>query len=107
MARDTKVRTRMQEGQVEILVLVTHPMETGLRKDKDTGKVIPAHFIQDVTLEINGKVAAEAKLGIAVSENPLLGFRFKPEAAKNGSKLKVSWKDNKGESSVVEAVVEV
>jgi sulfur-oxidizing protein SoxZ len=76
-------------------------------KDKDTGKVIPAHFIQDVTLEINGKVAAEAKLGIAVSENPLLGFRFKPEAAKNGSKLKVSWKDNKGESSVVEAVVEV
>jgi len=105
MARETKIRTRKQEGLVEVLVLVTHPMETGLRKDKASGKVIPAHFIQELKLEINGKLVVDAKLGPAVSENPLLGFRMKD--AKNGDKLKVVWKDNKGESGTANGVVDV
>lgn len=104
MARETKIRTRTQEGAVEVLVLVTHPMETGLRKDKASGKVIPAHFIQELNIELNGKLMASASLGIGVSENPLLGFRTK--AAKNGDKLKISWKDNKGETGTAEAVVD-
>ncbi|MEK7666674.1 MAG: thiosulfate oxidation carrier complex protein SoxZ [Pseudomonadota bacterium] len=104
MARETKIRTRTQEGAVEVLVLVTHPMETGMRKDKASGKAIPAHFIQELNIELNGKLMASASLGIGVSENPLLGFRTK--AAKNGDKLKISWKDNKGESGTAEAVVD-
>jgi sulfur-oxidizing protein SoxZ len=104
MARDTKIRTRTQEGATEILVLVNHPMETGLRKDKASGKAIPAHFIQELTIELNGKPLAIASMGIGVSENPLLGFRSK--VAKNGDKLKISWKDNKGEASTAEAVVD-
>jgi sulfur-oxidizing protein SoxZ len=104
MARETKIRTRNQEGAVEVLVLVNHPMETGLRKDKATGKVIPAHFIQELVVELNGKPMAIASMGIGVSENPLLGFRSK--VAKNGDKLKISWKDNKGETGTAEAVVD-
>jgi len=104
MARQTKIRTRTQEGAVEVLVLVTHPMETGMRKDKASGKVIPAHFIQELNLELNGKNMANAILGIGVSENPLLGFRSK--TAKNGDKLKVTWKDNKGETGTLDAVVD-
>ena len=104
MARETKIRTRTQEGLIEILVLVNHPMETGLRKDKASGKPIPAHFIQELTLEINGKTATTTHMGIGVSENPLLGFRFK--TAKNGDKVKATWKDNKGETGTAEAVVE-
>jgi len=104
MARETKIRTRTQEGAVEVLVLVNHPMETGMRKDKASGKVIPAQFIQELNVELNGKPMASASLGIGVSENPLLGFRTK--AAKNGDKLKISWKDNKGETGTAEAVVD-
>jgi sulfur-oxidizing protein SoxZ len=104
MARETKIRTRNQEGAVEVLVLVNHPMETGLRKDKATGKVIPAHFIQELVVELNGKPMAIASMGIGVSENPLLGFRSK--VAKNGDKLKISWKDNKGETGTAETVVD-
>ena len=104
MARETKIRTRTQEGAVEVLVLVNHPMETGMRKDKGSGKVIPAQFIQELNVELNGKPMASASLGIGVSENPLLGFRTK--AAKNGDKLKISWKDNKGETGTAEAVVD-
>ena len=104
MARETKIRTRLQEGAVEVQVLVKHPMETGLRKDKASGKLIPAHFIQELNLELNGKLMATAIMGVAVSETPLLGFRLKN--AKNGDKLKLNWKDNQGESETSEAVVE-
>ena len=105
MARETKIRTRKQEGAVEVLVLVNHPMETGLRKDKTSKAVIPAHFIQELSVELNGKLGATAVMGIGVSENPLLGFRFKD--AKNGDKVKAVWKDNMGETGTAEAVVEV
>ena len=104
MARKMKVRTRTQDGMVEVLVLVNHPMETGLRKDKKTKKVIPAHWIQTLNLMHNGKLAAEANLGIAVSEDPLLGFRL--PKAKNGDKIQITWKDNKGESGKISAVVD-
>ena len=104
MARETKIRTRPQEGMIEVLVLVNHPMETGQRKDKASGKLIPAHFIQELSLELNGKPVATVNAGVAVSENPLLGFRSK--TAKNGDKVKVTWKDNKGETGTAEAVVE-
>jgi sulfur-oxidizing protein SoxZ len=105
MAREMKIRTRIQEGQVEILALVNHPMETGLRKDKANGKPIPAHYIRELQLEHNGKLVVDVKLGIGVSENPLLGFRS--TTARNGDKIKVSWKDNQGESGSAEAVVDV
>lgn len=105
MARETKLRTRRQEGKVEVLALINHPMETGLRKDKASGKPIPAHFIQELALEHNGKPTAVASLGIGVSENPLIGFRL--VNAKNGDKIKISWTDNKGETGVAEAVVDV
>lgn len=104
MARKMKVRTRIQDGKVEVLVLIVHPMETGLRKNKKTGKKIPAHYIQTVTLYHNGKVAAKANLGISVSTDPLLGFRL--DKAKNGDKIKFVWKDNKGESGKATAVVD-
>jgi sulfur-oxidizing protein SoxZ len=105
MARETKLRTRTQEGKIEVLVLINHPMETGLRKDKANGKPIPAHFIKELSLEHNGKFVAAANMGIGVSENPLLGFRL--GGAKNGDKIKVIWNDNKGENGVAEAVVDV
>jgi len=99
-----KIRTRTQQGMIEVLTLVNHPMETGLRKDKKTKKIIPAHYIQQMVLHHNGKVAAHANLGIAISEDPLLGFRL-PDA-KDGDKVKVTWSDNKGESGSIETIVE-
>jgi sulfur-oxidizing protein SoxZ len=99
-----KIRTRTQEGQIEVQVLIPHPMETGQRTDKQTKQKIPAHFIQQVTLEHNGKLVATLNCGPAVSEDPLFSFRLK--SAKNGDKLKVAWKDSKGEGASAEAVVE-
>jgi sulfur-oxidizing protein SoxZ len=103
--RKIKIRTRSQDGKVEVLALVTHPMETGQRTDAKTKQKIPAHFIQRIALEHNGKLVAEVQSGPAVSADPLLGFQLKN--AKNGDKIRLSWTDNKGESASQEAVVEL
>ena len=103
--RKMKVRTRPQDGVVEVLVLVTHPMETGMRTDKKTNQKIPAHFIQRITLEHNDKVVLVTDTGVGISEDPLLGFRLKN--AKKGDKVKLSWSDNKGESGSAETVVDI
>jgi sulfur-oxidizing protein SoxZ len=103
--RKMKIRTRSADGAVEVLALINHPMETGQRTDKQSKQKIPAHFIQHVTVEHNGKVVVSAATGAAVSEDPLLGFRLK--GAKAGDKVKVSWKDNKGESGSSEAAVDI
>jgi len=103
--RKMKVRTRPQDGAIEVLVLITHPMETGQRVDKKTNQKIPAHFIQRITLEHNDKTVLVADTGVGISEDPLLGFRLKN--AKKGDRVKLSWKDNKGESGSTETVVDV
>ena len=103
--RKMKMRTRLQDGVVELQVLITHPMETGLRADKNTNLKIPPHFIQKVNVELNGKVVVVVNTGTGVSEDPLLGFRLK--GAKSGDKIRVFWTDNLGESGSLEGTVDV
>ena len=43
-----KMRAKAASGVTTIKALISHSMETGTRKDKKTGKKIPAHFIQEV-----------------------------------------------------------
>ena len=103
MAKSIKVRAKVKGGVTVVKTLVSHPMETGLRKDKKTGKKIPAHFIQEVTCEHNGKNVLTALWGTAVSKNPYLSFKFK--GANAGDTLKVSWVDNLGKSDSIEAKI--
>ena len=67
MARQTRIRTKTQDGATEVLVLVSHPMETGQRVDPKTKEKIPAHFIQKLSFTLNGKEVAVVDLGVAVS----------------------------------------
>jgi sulfur-oxidizing protein SoxZ len=101
MANSIKIRARMKGDSCEVKALIKHQMETGLRKDKKTGKVIPAHFIQEVSCEHNGSSVLTADWGTAVSTNPYLAFSF--SGAKQGDTIKLSWVDNKGESDSAEA----
>jgi len=94
--KSIRIRAKVKQGVTEVKTLISHPMETGLRKDKKTGKKIPPHFIQEVTCEHNGTKVIEAGWGIAISKNPYLQFKFK--GGKKGDKIKISWADNKGNS---------
>jgi len=105
MASNTiKVRASAQDGVTTVKALISHPMETGQAKNKKTGELIPAHFIQEVTCEHNGNNVLTALWGVAVSKNPYLSFRFK--GAKAGDTIKLSWVDNKGESDSIESKIQ-
>jgi len=97
-----KMRATLGQGYTDVRVLMTHPMETGQRKDSD-GKLVPLHFIQNVTVKLNGRPVVEAQISQAVSRNPVFSFRLKGGA--KGDKIEVSWLDNQGESNSTEAAV--
>ena len=102
MAGPMKMRATLKGDVADVRVLMNHPMETGQRKDP-SGKVIPLHFIQEVTVRLNGRTVMEGQISQAVSRNPVFSFRLKGGA--KGDKIEVSWVDNKGESNKIETAV--
>jgi sulfur-oxidizing protein SoxZ len=97
-----KMRANLGAGFTDVRVLMNHPMETGQRKDAE-GKLVPMHFIQNLTVKVNGKTVVAAQISQAVSRNPVFSFRLKGGA--KGDKIEVSWLDNHGESNSTEAAV--
>jgi sulfur-oxidizing protein SoxZ len=93
MASTIRVRATATGDTTEVQALIQHPMDTGLVKDAQ-GQIIPAHFIQQLTFEHNGKVVFLANWGTAVSKDPYVKFSFK--GANKGDDLRISWVDNKG-----------
>ena len=89
-----KMRAKAENGVTTIKALISHPMETGTRKDKKTGEKIPAHFIQEVVCAHKGNTVMTANWGPAISKNPYLSFRFTGGAA--GDTVTLNWVDNKG-----------
>ena len=102
MANSIKLKAAEKDGSIEVKALISHPMETGQRKDKKTGELVPAHYIEEVVVTANDKTVLTAKWGTSVSKNPYLAFSYK---GAKGDKVKLSWKDNKGETDSAETVV--
>jgi len=96
MAKSIKIRAKIKGDTTEVKCLMTHPMETGLRKDSKTGKLIPAHFINEVTAESGGKTVMSSQWSGGISKNPYLSFSF--TGAAKGDEVKISWTDNQGGS---------
>lgn len=103
MAEPMKIRAQLSGDLAEIKILISHIMETGQRKDPRTGQVVPAHFIQHVTVGLNSKTVMTAQWGPAISRNPFLGLKVK--GAKAGDKVTVNWEDSQGEKNSAEATV--
>ncbi len=102
MADPMKIRATNTNGVTEVKVLMSHPMETGQRKDGE-GKLVPAHFITEVTATAGGKTVLQCFWGQSVSQNPYLSFKFKGGA--KGEKVQVNWVDNKGDKRSDEAAI--
>jgi sulfur-oxidizing protein SoxZ len=102
MADPMRIRAVAKDGAVNVKILMSHEMETGLRKDGD-GKPIPAHFIQEISATWRGKVVLSAHWGTAISKNPFLEFSFK--GGQKGERIEVTWTDNMGEKRTDEATI--
>jgi sulfur-oxidizing protein SoxZ len=92
-----KMRATLGSGYTDVRVLMTHPM---LTEQQTKGQ---PHFIQNITVKVNGKTAVESEISQAVSRNPVFTFRLKGGA--KGDKIEVSWLDNKGETNKSEIAV--
>jgi sulfur-oxidizing protein SoxZ len=97
-----KIRASLVGDSTEVKVLMSHEMETGQRKDAQ-GAVIPAWFIQTVTVTHGDKTVLSAQWGTAIAKNPFLAFKFKGGA--KGDKITVSWVDNHGEKRTDETTI--
>ncbi len=95
MASSIRVRATANGEITEVQTLIQHPMESGFVKDA-RGEFIPAHFIQELTFEYDGRKVFVADWGTAVSKDPYVKFSFK--GGNKGDDQKVSWIDNKGET---------
>jgi len=102
MASTIRVRATNNGDTTEVQALIQHPMDSGFIKDAK-GETIPAHFIQQLTFEHNGKTVFLADWGPAVSKDPYVKFAFKGGA--KGDELKISWADNKGASDSTTAKI--
>ena len=101
--KSIKIRAKEKDGTTTVKCLISHPMETGLRKDKKTGKAIPAHFVQEVMAKHKGKTVMTANWSTGISKNPYLSFKF--AGASKGDALEISWVDNKGGSDMAKATI--
>jgi len=105
---DIKPRLRVppsaKKGEViEVKTLITHPMETGLRKDAD-GKLVPRLIVNSLAVTYNGKAVLNARLEPAVSANPYLAFFLKVDEP---GTLKFTWTDDNKQSWSAESKIEV
>ena len=103
MAKTVKMRASLKDGITTIKALITHPMETGARKDQDSGDLVPAHYIQEVDVSHNGASVMNAYWGTGISKNPYLSFKINGGAA--GEKVTLVWKDNLGETGTGETEI--
>ena len=103
MADSMKIRALLEGDICNVKVLMNHPMETGQRRDPKTGQLVPAHYIQNVTASLNGRLVMDAQWSQAISKNPFFGFKVK--GARSGDRITVAWVDNLGDKSSTDAVV--
>lgn len=97
MPRKTLIKVKPKKYKngdiVKVSFMVMHPMETGLRKDKKTGKILPADYIKNVKFEYNGKLFTNMNVWETLSVNPVFTTYMKVDGA---GTIKVTFTDNKG-----------
>ncbi len=91
-----KVPKSVSAGEVfTIKTLISHKMETGLRKDKKTGEPIPQQIINTFKVTFEGDEVFSVQMDPAISANPY--FQFPMRADKSGT-LEFIWNDDNGET---------
>ena len=107
--RDIKPRVRvpkkLTKGQLfEVKTLVSHRMETGLRKDKETGVTIPRDIIRALTVTYNGNEVLKSVWHSAMSANPYTSFYVRAE---DSGPMVFTWTDSADQTYTKEVAINV
>lgn len=109
MANEPKPRVKApksaKKGEViTIKTLVSHKMETGLRKDSKTGEKIPRQIINRFVVTFNGEEVFSADMDPAISANPYFQFTMKAEES---GELAFAWTDDNGSTYTAKETITV
>ena len=100
-----KVPKQAKAGEtITIKTLISHPMETGLRKDRKTGELIPRKIINTFRVTFNGEEVVKVNVEPAVSANPY--FEFDMKVPESGD-VRFEWTDDDGTVYDVEKKITV
>lgn len=98
-----RIPTTAKTGDViEIKTLISHVMETGLRRDA-AGKPIARNIIHTFTASFEGKEVFKADLQPAISANPYIAFFLKVPGS---GELTMTWIDDAGAKVVEKSRIE-
>ena len=98
------VPKQVRRGEaIEIKLLLSHPMETGQRRD-ETGTIVPRNIILEVTCTYGGAEVVRLDLFPAISANPFLHVAARAEASGD---VVLTWTDDAGLPGTETAAVEV
>jgi sulfur-oxidizing protein SoxZ len=98
-----KIRLKRFENTTLVRMLISHPMETGRRTDKQSGNLIPAHHIRQLSIVHKKRTVALCNLGPGIAADPYFAFRFRE--GKPGDVVTISWIDNHGVSDSATAII--
>jgi len=88
---------------VEIKTLMSHPMESGFRRDS-MGEEIQRNILTRFTCEYLGQPVLEAHFGPGIAANPFMAFNL---LATTTGDLVFTWTDQHGEVSIETRTLQV
>jgi sulfur-oxidizing protein SoxZ len=88
---------------IEVRTLVSHPMETGQRRDAQ-GALIPRHIINTFRCTFEGETVFACDLEPAISANPY--FQFSVAPIRSGT-LNFTWIDDDGREATASEEITV
>ena len=99
-----RVPDQIRQGEAfRVRTLISHAMETGIRKDKE-GKLIPRKIINKFYCRYDGSMIFRTDMQPAISANPYISFYT--VATKSGE-LECTWVDDDGQEYKATAKVSV
>ena len=96
-------KTARRGEAIEIKLLISHPMESGQRRD-EMGQVVPRMVIHDFLCTYNGAEVVRIALFPAIAANPFLQFSARAEAS---GAFEFSWADDSGATQSETAPIEI
>ncbi len=96
-------KTAKKGEAVEIKILISHPMESGQRRD-EMGQAVPRMVIHDFVCAYNGAEVIRLALFPAIAANPFLAFSARGE---DSGAFTFTWTDDSGASQTETALIVV
>lgn len=92
-ARVSLPKTARKGEVIQIKTLISHPMESGQRQDKDSGILMPRKIIQKFVCTYNGQEVFRADWHAAIAANPYMAFYT---VATESGTIECTWTDEDG-----------